>query len=149
MSSSVLPAREAARLLGVSAETLRRRARRGRLQARLFRGRWFYPSGEIEVVRRLGPAWMTSGQAARLLRRCRKTVNAWADAGLVVCRRGPGQRRWFQRASVVAVAWALGGRRRMAADDLAGRLSEATRHRARLGSGSWPGMAGPKRRRRS
>jgi hypothetical protein len=98
---------QAAGILGVSAEALRRRVRRGKLHARKVRGRWVYPASEIHLMGRVGPALLTSTQAARALRRSTQTVNAWADRGLLPYRRGPGGWRWFDRAGVVALAASL------------------------------------------
>jgi DNA-binding transcriptional MerR regulator len=143
VSSRRYSAREASRALGLSAETLRRRGRGGNLGARRERAGWTYSAREVHLLRRIGAAWMTSSQVARVLKRSTKTVNAWADVGLLVFRRGPGQWRWFARASVIEMARRLGGRRRLRRADRAHLLSKRSAGgsavvpgRARLGRGS-------------
>jgi hypothetical protein len=117
-------ARAAAKALGLTTEILRRRSRTGRLGRRRGRGGWTYSAREIESLRRQGAKWMTTGQAARVLKRSTKTVNGWADSGLLVHRRGRGGWRWFARASVLFVARVLDGRCRLNRRDRAALLSE-------------------------
>ena len=117
-------AREASKALGRSAATLRRWVAAGRLDARRVRGRWTYGRREVHLLRRFGAAWMTSSQVARALGRSSKTVNKWADAGLLICRRGRGRWRWFERTSVAAMARRLVSRRRLNGADRAELLLE-------------------------
>ncbi len=125
MSGRRFSAREAAKALGLSAATLRRQAGEGRLRAQRGRGGgWTYAASEIRLLRRFGAAWMTSSQVARVLNRSAKTVNAWGDSGLLICRRGRGRWRWFERSSVVAMARRLSGSRRLSRADRADLLSE-------------------------
>jgi excisionase family DNA binding protein len=119
-----LRAREAAEALGLSAETLRRKAKAGQIKAERRGGRWVYSAREIETTRRVGSRWLTSSEAARTLRRSTKTVNSWADRGVLPFRRGRGGWRWFARTGVVALARAIGGRRRLSPAHLAGFLPE-------------------------
>src|SRR5438132_10651567 len=117
MSGRRYTAREASKALGRTAATLRRWAADGRLDARRGRGGWTYARREVHLLRRFGAAWITSSQVARALGRSSKTVNGWADAGLLICRRGRGGWRWFERMSVAVMARRLIGRRRLNAAD--------------------------------
>ena len=124
MTGQRYSAREAANALGRSAATLRRWVADGRLDARRGRGGWTYTKEDVQLLRQFGAAWITSSQVARALGRSNKTVNAWADTGLLVCRRGQGGWRWFDRDSVAAMARRLIGRRRLNGADRAELLSE-------------------------
>lgn len=124
MTGGRYTAREASKAVGRSPATLRRWVADGRLDARRGRGGWTYAPREIHLLRRLGAKWLTSSQVARALGRSGKTVNGWADAGLLICRRGRGGWRWFDRTSVAAMARRLIGRRRLNGADRAELLSE-------------------------
>jgi excisionase family DNA binding protein len=112
MTRRALFAGEAARMLGITADTLARKARVGSVPAHKVGGRWRYPAHQIRLMVRVGPAWLTSTQAARAANRSTKTINAWADRGLLPCRRGRGGWRWFNRLDVVRLTNELNGRRR-------------------------------------
>jgi predicted site-specific integrase-resolvase len=128
-------------MLGITADTLARKARDGSVKAHKVGGRWRYPAGQIYLVVRVGPAWLTSTQAARTVNRSTKTINAWADRGLLPCRRGRGGWRWFSRLDVIKLTNELNGRRR-APRKWAGIASGNASGRKGSASGSYPDSEG-------
>lgn len=113
MTRRSLLAGEAARMLGITADTLARKARVGGVPGHKIGGRWRYPAQQIDLIVHVGPVWLTSTQVARAVNRSTKTINTWADRGLIPCRRGPGGWRWFNRPDVIKLRNELNGRRRV------------------------------------
>ena len=117
-------AREAAKALGLTAASLRRQVREGRISARRGPSGWTYSPTEVRLIRRFGAARMTVGQVARALGRSTKTINEWEMPAFCFSIVSAVAARWFARSSVVSLARRLGGRRRLGPDARAEFLSE-------------------------
>lgn len=94
---------EAAEILGVSQETVRRWADRGWLTClRTPSRRRRYLEHEVRALAAQGP-WMSPGEVAALLRVTPYTVTRWADRGKLTCDVMPSGRRRYLRADVAAL----------------------------------------------
>jgi DNA-binding transcriptional MerR regulator len=107
-SGGILRTPDVCRRLGISAWTLRRLVNADILPAAgRFRGRYLFDADAVSFFEEWGPPSMSTGQAARALRRHINTVKGYASKGVLPCQFRHG-RRTFQRSDVMDFASIFG-----------------------------------------
>ena len=103
----------ASRILGATSRTLRALVKRGFIHAERpsGTGQWKYRAADVFAYKKWGPPLQRTGTAARVIGVHPRTLNLWADRGLVSCvrdsygdQRNPQRQRIYDRDHVIEIA---------------------------------------------